>query len=191
MPRSPVNGGVTVEYVADDAALQALKKQYGDPVALISGDYESKNGTEFTFTGGAAMLSPSVTATWNKSSGKLVIKKDGTIEHSGVSLNAPSFKFYQPKNGAEKDLQISLTKDGFAFQIDPEKNDAIVFVDIPYAAVKLENAKADAAGNLVFSGDIGFRTIFNGAEFSMEKLGYGLNTKNEFKVNGVKATGQL
>ena len=186
-----VKGGVTVEYVADDAALQALKKQYGDPVALISGDYESKNGTEFTFTGGAAMLSPSVTATWNKSSGKLVIKKDGTIEHSGVSLNAPSFKFYQPKNGAEKDLQISLTKDGFAFQIDPEKNDAIVFVDIPYAAVKLKNAKADAAGNLVFSGDIGFRTIFNGAEFSMEKLGYGLNTKNEFKVNGVKATGSF
>lgn len=186
-----VNGGVTVEYVADNAALEKLKKQYGDPIALISGDYESKNGTEFTFTGGAAMLSPSVTATWNKSSGKLVIKKDGTIEHSGVSLNAPSFKFYQPKNGAEKDLQISLTKDGFAFQIDPEKNDAIVFVDIPYAAVKLENAKADAAGNLVFSGDIGFRTIFNGAEFSMEKLGYGLNTKNEFKVNGVKATGSF
>ena len=187
-----VNGGVTVEYVADDAALQALKKQYGEPVALISGDYESKNGTEFTFTGGAAMLSPSVTATWNKSSGKLVIKKDGTIEHSGVSLNAPSFKFYQPKNGAEKDLQISLTKDGFAFQIEPEKNDAIVFVDIPYAAVKLKNAKADAAGNLVFSGNIGFRTIFNGAEFSMEKLGYGLNAKNnEFKVNGVKATGSF
>ena len=186
-----VNGGVTLEYVADDAALQALKKQYGEPVALISGDYESKNGTEFTFTGGAAMLSPSVTATWNKSSGKLVIKKDGTIEHSGVSLNAPSFKFYQPKSGAEKDLQISLTKDGFGFQINPEKNDAIVFVDIPYAAVKLENAKADAAGNLVFSGDIGFRTIFNGAEFSMEKLGYGLNAKNEFKVNGVKATGSF
>lgn len=186
-----VNGGVTVEYVADDAALQALKKQYGEPVALISGDYESKNGTEFTFTGGAAMLSPSVTATWNKSSGKLVIKKDGTIEHSGVNLNAPSFKFYQPKNGAENDLQISLTKDGFAFQINPEKNDAIVFVDIPYATVKLENAKADAAGNLVFSGDIGFRTIFNGAEFSMEKLGYGLNTKHEFKVNGVKATGSF
>ena len=187
-----VNGGVTVEYVADDAALQALKKQYGEPVALISGDCESKNGTEFTFTGGAAMLSPSVTATWNKSSGKLVIKKDGTIEHSGVSLNAPSFKFYQPKNGAENDLQISLTKDGFAFQINPDKNDAIVFVDIPYATVKLKNAKADAAGNLVFSGNIGFRTIFNGAEFSMEKLGYGLNAKNnEFKVNGVKATGSF
>ncbi|WP_294802000.1 hypothetical protein [uncultured Gemmiger sp.] len=186
-----VNGGVTVEYVADDAALQALKKQYGEPVALISGDYESKNGTEFTFTGGAAMLSPSVTATWNKSSGKLVIKKDGTIEHSGVSLNAPSFKFYQPKNGAENSLKISLTQDGFAFQIEPDKNDAIVFVDIPYATVNLKNAKADAAGNLVFSGNIGFRTIFNGAAFSMEKLGYGLNTNHEFKVNGVKATGSF
>lgn len=50
-----VNGGVTVEYVADNAALEKLKKQYGEPVALISGDYESKNGTEFTFTGGAAV----------------------------------------------------------------------------------------------------------------------------------------
>lgn len=135
-----VNGGVTVEYVADNAALEKLKKQYGDPVALISGDYESKNGTEFTFTGGAAMLSPSVTATWNKSSGKLVIKKDGTIEHSGVSLNAPSFKFYQPKNGAEKDLQISLTKDGFAFQIDHEKNDAMGSISsVPLSSDRCRN----------------------------------------------------
>ena len=126
--------------------LRALKKQYGDPIALISGDYESKNGTDFTFTGGAALLSPSVTATWDKSSGKLIIKKDGTIEHSGVSLNAPSFKFYQPKSGAERDLQISLTKDGFAFEIDPEKNDAIVYVDIPYATVKLENAASRRGG---------------------------------------------
>ena len=59
-----VNGGVTVEYVADDAALSALKRQYGEPAALINGDYESKNGEDFTFTGGAALLSPSVTATW-------------------------------------------------------------------------------------------------------------------------------
>ena len=86
------NGGVTVEYVADDAALDALKKQYGNPVALISGEYESKNGAEFTFTGGAALLSPSVTATWGNG-GELVIHKDGTITHSGLSLNAPSFKF--------------------------------------------------------------------------------------------------
>ena len=183
------NDGVTVEYVADDAALSALKKRYGDPIALISGDYESKNGEAFTFTGGAALLSPSVTATWG-SGGKLIIHKNGTVEQSGVSLSAPTFKFYQPTNGADGALGISLTKKGFTFGIAPENNAAIVYVDIPYATVKLEEATADAAGNLVFSGNIGFQTIFDGAKFTMEKLGYGLKG-NEFKVNGVKATGEF
>ena len=181
--------GVTVEHVADDAALSALKKRYGDPVALINGDYESKNGEDFTFTGGAALLSPSVTATWG-SGGKLIIHKNGTVEQSGVSLSAPTFKFYQPTNGADGALGISLTKKGFTFGIAPENNAAIVYVDIPYATVKLEEATADAAGNLVFSGNIGFQTIFDGAKFTMEKLGYGLKG-NEFKVNGVKATGEF
>lgn len=181
--------GVTVEHVADDAALSALKKRYGDPVALINGDYESKNGEAFTFTGGAALLSPSVTATWG-SGGKLIIHKNGTVEQSGVSLSAPTFKFYQPTSGADGKLDISLTRDGFTFGIAPENNAAIVYVDIPYATVKLEKATADAAGNLVFSGEIGFQTIFDGAEFKMEKLGYGLKG-NEFKVNGVKAVGEF
>lgn len=188
----PNGSGVTVEYVADDAALEALKRQYKkDPIALINGDYESKNGEDFTFTGGAALLSPSVTATWDKNSGgKLIIHKNGTVEQSGVSLSAPTFKFYQPKTGAEGALSISLAEKGFAFDIDPAKNDAIVYVDIPYATVKLEEATADAAGNLVFSGEIGFQTIFEGAEFKMEKLGYGLKG-NEFKVNGVHAKGSF
>lgn len=184
--------GVTVEHVADDAALSALKRQYKkDPAALINGDYESKNGEAFTFTGGAALLSPSVTATWDKNSGgKLVIHKDGRVEQSGVNLSAPTFKFYQPTSGAEGALSISLAEKGFAFDIDPAKNAAIVYVDIPYATVKLEKATADVTGNLVFSGLIGFQTIFDGAEFSLEKLGYGLKG-NEFKVNGVHAKGSF
>lgn len=107
-----------------------------------------------------------------------------------MSLSAPTFKFYQPTSGAEGALSISLAEKGFAFDIDPAKNDAIVYVDIPYATVKLENAAADVTGNLVFSGDIGFQTIFDGAEFSLEKLGYGLKG-NEFKVNGVHAKGSF
>ena len=89
------DSGVTVEYVADDAALTTLKKKYNnaEPVALISGDYKSENGSAFEFTGNAAMLSPSVTATWGNG-GKLVIRKDGTIEQTGVHLSAPTFKFY-------------------------------------------------------------------------------------------------
>ena len=189
--------GVTVKYVADDTALAELKKQYGTPVALINGDYESTDGSSFTFTGGAALLSPSVTATW-PNDGKLIIHSDGRVEQSGVHLSAPTFKFYQPKSGAGNSLGISLKKEGFVFDIAPEKNDALIYVDIPYTKVKLEKAAADASGNLIFSGDIGFRTVLDGAEFSLEKLGYGLKEKNVngkktygFQLNGVHATGSF
>ena len=182
--------GVMVLPVASDAALSALKLIYGNPIGFINGDYESKNGTEFTFTGGAALLSPSVTATW-RSGGSLVIHWDGRVEQRGVHLSAPSFKFYQPKSGSESDLKIKLTNKGFSFDIDPTKNEAIVFVDIPYATVKLESATTNGVGDLVLGGGIGFRTVLNGAEFNMEKLGFGLNEKKEFKVNGVKATGKF
>ena len=185
-------GGVRVEPVADGSALEALKKQYGaSPIALINGDYESKNGEAFTFTGGAAMLSPSVAATWDTKKGSLVIHRDGSVEQKGVSLNAPTFKFYQPKSDGENELKITLVKEGFQFGINPNKNDAIVFVDIPYASVKLKQADTDTAGNLVFNGHIGFQTIFDGAEFSLTELGYGLNEKHEFKVNGIHATGKF
>jgi hypothetical protein len=189
--------GVTVKYVADDTALAELKKQYGNPVALINGDYESTDGSSFIFTGGAALLSPSVTATWPKN-GKLIIHSDGRVEQSGVHLSAPTFKFYQPKSGANDSLSISLKKEGFVFDIVPKKNDALIYVDIPYTKVKLEKAAADASGNLIFSGDIGFRTVLDGAEFSLEKLGYGLKEKNVngkktygFQLNGVHATGSF
>ena len=189
--------GVTVKYVADYTALAELKKQYGNPVALINGDYESTDGSSFTFTGGAALLSPSVTATWPKD-GKLIIHSDGRVEQNGVHLSAPTFKFYQPKSGANDSLGISLKKEGFVFEIAPEKNDALIYVDIPYTKVKLEKAAADASGNLIFSGDIGFRTVLDGAEFSLEKLGYGLKEKNVngkktygFQLNGVHATGSF
>ncbi len=182
--------GVMVLPVASDAALSALKLIYGDPIAFINGNYESKNGTEFTFTGGAALLSPSVTATW-RSGGSLVIHWDGRVEQRGVHLSAPSFKFYQPKSGSESNLKIKLTNKGFSFDIDPTKNEAIVFVDIPYAKVKLESATTNGAGDLTLGGGIGFKTVLEGAQFNMEKLGFGLNEKKEFKVNGVKATGSF
>ena len=183
--------GVVVEPVPNNTALSVLKMLHGaSPIGFINGDYESKNGSKFTFTGGAALLSPSVAATWGRG-GSLVIHRDGTVAQRGVHLSAPSFKFYQPKSGAESNLKIKLTNKGFSFDIDPAKNDAIIFVDIPYASVKLEQATADAAGNLIFAGNIGFQTIFNGAAFSLEKLGFGLNEKKEFKVNGVHAKGSF
>lgn len=194
------NGTITVEYVSDDATLESLKKKYNaSPVAQIAGEYKSTNGSSFEFTGGAATLSPSVTATWDENNGgKLIVYKDGRVEQHGVNLNAPSFKFYQPRSGAEDSLKITMSKEGLSFDIEPDKNDAVIFVDIPYATTKLEKATADADGNLVFNGEIGFKTVFDGAEFSLEKLGYGLEEKTvngkkkyEFKVNGVKAKGSF
>lgn len=157
-----LNGAITVEYVSDDATLESLKKKYNaSPVAQIAGEYKSTNGSSFEFTGGAATLSPSVTATWDENNGgKLIIYKDGRIEQHGVNLNAPSFKFYQPRNGAEDSLKITMSKEGLSFDIEPDKNNAVIFVDIPYATTKLEKATADADGNLVFNGEIGFKTVF-------------------------------
>lgn len=183
--------GVVVEPVPNNTALSVLKMLHGaSPIGFINGDYESKNGLKFTFTGGAALLSPSVAATWGRG-GSLVIHRDGTVEQRGVHLSAPSFKFYQPKSGAESNLKIKLTNKGFSFDIDPTKNEAIVFVDIPYAKVKLESATTNGAGDLTLGGGIGFKTVLEGAQFNMEKLGFGLNEKKEFKVNGVKATGSF
>lgn len=106
--------------------------------------------------------------------------------------------FTVPKAGAEDSLTIRFDGNGFVFDIEPDKNDAIIYVDIPYTTVKLEQALADVSGNLIFNGEIGFKTIFDGAEFSLEKLGYGLKEKEkdgkkikEFKVNGVKASGSF
>ena len=91
-----------------------------------------------------------MTATWNENNGgKLIVYKDGRIEQHGVNLNAPSFKFYQPQNGAEDSLKITMSKEGLSFDIEPDKNDAVIFVDIPYATTKLEKATADADGNLM------------------------------------------
>ena len=95
LQRGQCDGGICGRRCGTERPETAIRRSY----CLISGDYESRNGTEFTFTGGAALLSPSVTATWDTSNknNKLVIHKDGTITHSGLSLNAPSFKFYQRK----------------------------------------------------------------------------------------------
>ncbi len=195
------SSGVTVEHYTDNAALDALKKKYNtSPIAQISGDYESTNGSEFVFTNGSAMLSPTVTATWNKNSGgKLIIKRDGTIEQNGINLNAPSFKFYQPKSGTENSLNLGFDDNGLVFEFEPQNNEALIYVDIPYSTSKIDKATADTKGNLILSGEIGFKTIFDGAEFTLNKLGYGLKEKTlpdgkkayDFKVNGVDCKGSF
>ena len=52
------NGGVTVEYVADDAALDALKKQYGNPVASSAASTRAKTARNLPLPAGRRCSRP-------------------------------------------------------------------------------------------------------------------------------------
>lgn len=82
--------GVTVKYVADDTALAELKKQYGTPVALINGDYESTDGSSFTFTGGAALLYPLSRQHGQRTESLLSIAMEEWSREGYISAHRPS-----------------------------------------------------------------------------------------------------
>ena len=73
-------------------------------------------------------------------------------------MNAPVIQILSAAKRCEDSLKITMSKEGLSFCIEPDKNDAVIFVDIPYATTKLEKA-TDADGNLVFNGEIGFKTV--------------------------------
>lgn len=141
----------------------------------------------YEFTDGAAALSPTVTATWG-SGGSFSITTDGKITQNGISLSAPSFKFYTPKNGGG--LTLGFDANGVTMDFEPEKNGAIFALDIPHATSLVEMGYADMDGSLRFTGQMAISTLFDGAAFDMEELGYGLKN-GEFTVNGVRATGSF
>ena len=174
--------------IPDGDTFRVTTAASNNAAAVVRGKFTLENGA-YNFTGGAAALSPTVTATWG-SGGYFRIKSDGTIEHSGVNLNAPSFKFFSPKEGGTSGLKMEFTGDGLDMTFDPAKNNAIFSLNIPYASVQVEKGTADINGNLIFSGDMSISTVFDGAEFTLEELGYGLKN-NGFTVNGVHATGSF
>ena len=152
------------------------------------GEKDGGNTTyTYEFTGQAVALSPTVTATWG-SGGSFSITSDGKITQSGLSLNAPTFKFYAPQNGGG--LTLGFDANGVTMSFEPEKNSAIFSLDIPYATTMVRQGYADMTGNLRFTGEMGISTIFDGASFNMEELGYGLKN-GTFTVNGVRASGSF
>ena len=204
-------GALTVQPYDSDQGLSAVKALYPNytHVATLRGNYKTTTkvadnpfaglfswwtgytggNTIYTyeFTDGAAALSPTVTATWG-SGGSFSITSDGTITQNGLSLSAPSFKFYAPKNGGG--LTLGFDADGLTMDFEPEKNGAIFALDIPHATSLVEMGYADMDGNLRFTGEMAISTLFDGAAFDMEELGYGLKN-GSFTVNGVRATGSF
>lgn len=168
--------------------LGAHKKKYGEPKAVIRGAFEEKDG-RYEFTAGVAALSSTITAVWLISDGRLSVGKDGSIELSHLSLNTPTFKFYQEKSGASDGLSMGMCDDGISVTMNPDTNSAVMAIDIPGTDIKPDGAVIKNSGNISFVGEVSFQ-LFPGAEFNIEELGYGIK-QEKFKVNGIRANGKI
>ena len=172
--------------IESDSAYDLAVKLNGEPVSVMRGNFEEKDD-RYVFSSPAA-LSTSVTAVWS-STGSFSVGKDGSVELSGVNLNAPTFKFYQNKAG-KNGLSIEPSEEGLLANIDSSANSAVIAIDIPGTKVQLEEAVIKMNGDLGFRGNAEF-SLLPGAEFNMEELrfGYGkeVQGRREFKVNGIRA----
>ena len=168
--------------------LKTNKKSYGEPIAVLRGDYKEE-GDRYKFTTGVAALSSTVTAVWNLADGGLSVGKDGSIEANHVSLNTTTFKFYQEKNQSGNDITMEPRAEGINVTIDASNNAALMAIDIPNTTVKPDGAVIKPDGNIKFTGEVEFQ-LFPGADFNIEELGYGLKN-GKFKMNGIKATGKI
>ena len=160
----------------------------GNPVAVIRGDFKLESGA-YNFTGGAAALSPTVTATWSGSGSYFRIKTNGTVEQSGVHLNAPSFKFYLPQSGHAGDLSLSFNSGGLQMS-NMSNNGAVLNIDIPGTSTSVTSGTATVNGGLSFKGELSFNNMFSQEALEMTELSYALKN-GVFTVNGVKANGSF
>lgn len=168
-----------------------LKSIYGSKlVAVFRGTFQQKPD-KFVFTNGAAQLSPSLTATWDKGSGEFSVAMNGTVTAKGVHLSAPTFKFYKPKSSSDTSLQFGVRDGKLTIGITPANNEAILHIDIPGAKCSVEGVTADLTGTLVFSGEISISTpVIDAAGIEMKRLGMGWNS-GAFSLVGVEASGAV
>ena len=172
---------------SNENALKANQQKYGDPVAVLRGDFEEKNG-RYVFTAGVAALSKSVTAVW-QTNGGLSVGKDGSIQLTHADLNVPTFKFFKEKSGTQDSLSLSVAADGLHLTMQTENNEAVMQTDIPNTKISATGATIKEDGSIVFEGNAEF-SLFSGAEFNMEKLSYGIKS-GKFTINGIRATGSI
>lgn len=176
----PDGDGFRVEALNGNASVGS------NAVAVIRGSF-TEDDAGYSFSGGAAALSPTVTATWGNG-GTFKVNKNGTIEQHGVHLNAPTFKFYLPSGGSN--LSLSFTSEGIKMDGLDNGNSAVISVDIPRTKTTLAEGVAEVDGGLQFSGQLAITTIFDGGNMEMTELEYALK-QGVFSVEGVKAEGNF
>lgn len=133
-------------------------KTYGTKIAAIRGNFHEEND-RYVFTNGVAALSKSITAVWTGAGGSFSVGKDGSFETSNVNLNTPTFKFYQPKDAAQKNLTIASGENGLIVTMDPNSNDAMMTTNIPGTEISVEKANVKVDGNISFEGNANFRFL--------------------------------
>ena len=183
------NGNVRVEPVLGEGEVP------DNAVAVLRGTFEeTDDGTGYRFLNGVAALSPTVTAAWTGFEGSkwaLIVNKNGTISVDGyVTLNAPSFKFYQAEDTQSDGLKLEITKDGIKMTMTPSNNSAVPYVDIPNTTVRLESGIIQRDGGLEFRGELEFNHFFTNSALEMERLAYGYSG-SQFTIFGVEATGDI
>lgn len=167
-----------------------LKTLYGSKlIAVFRGAFEQSSGN-FVFKNGAVQLSPSLTATWDEG-GEFIVAPNGVITAKNIHLSTPTFKCYKPNTVPDGSLKFSYTDGKLKIDMEPDKNAAIIHIDIPGAKCRLESVTADMLGNLVFTGNMGISTPFiDAAKIEMKRLGMGTK-EGAFVINGVEASGSI
>ena len=188
------NKAYKVVPASNEEEIKTLVSKYGKCVAEYRGTYyiDTIGGkTAYAFSGCAVGLSPSICATWDPLKGNVILMDDGELKfnQNNINLNAPTFKFYEPKNGGGLKFDGYDDKLGLKFDIDSDKNSACFNIDLPGNGVAVKGASIDTTGNLVFTGK--FKINLFAASMEMQKLGYGLNEESKFVCNGIQAEGKL
>lgn len=173
-----------------------LNRDYGkNLLAVFQGEFEENENGDYVCKGNSLRLAPAITASWSitdKNTG-IVITKNGEIKATGVSLSAPTFKFYSPKNGSgDTGLKFSFDDDKLKIEMDPDNNMAILHLDIPGAVSSIDSVTAEENGNLTFGGELSMNTpMYNIAEINLNRLGAGQKDDGTFGIIGFEASGKV
>lgn len=141
--------GFVAASITDTARENVLKKQYGEPLYTLRGNFEQKSdgeGKYYEFTDNKVALTSTITATWTGSGEHFRVRVDENgiftcfETTSKVNYTTPRFKLYSPGSGvtapAELTFETTETEDGesetcMTLRMDPTKNEVLVFIDIP------------------------------------------------------------
>lgn len=173
-----------------------LSRDYGkNLLAVFQGEFEENENGDYLCKGNSLRLAPAITASWSitDNSTGIVITKNGEIKATGVSLSAPTFKFYSPRNG-NKDTSLKFKFDDGKMKIEmnPENNAAILHLDIPGTVCSVDSVTAEENGNLTFSGDMSMKTpVYDIVEINMNRLGAGNREDGTFGFIGFEASGKV